>query len=75
MNVRGLNHKLTICWYTDATDSQPLAVCYDCLCLISLIRTMMSLSYDGDGALEWVGHEKGYDCPPAVLFVLAVGYG
>ena len=25
----------------------------------------MSLSYDGDGALEWIGHEKGYDCPPA----------
>ena len=46
-------------------DSQPLAVCYDCLCLISLIWTMMSLSYDGDGVLEWIGHEKGYDCPPA----------
>ena len=26
---------------------------------------MMSLSYDGDGALEWIRHEKGYDCPPA----------
>ena len=25
----------------------------------------MSLSYDGDGAMEWVGHEKGYDCNPA----------
>ena len=62
VNVRGLNHKLTICWHTDATDSQPLAVCYDCLCLI---RTMISLSYDGDGALEWFGHKKGYDCPPA----------
>ena len=24
----------------------------------------MSLSYDGYGALEWIGHE-GYDCPPA----------
>ena len=65
VNVRGLNHRLTICWHTDATDSQPLAVCYDCLCLISLIRTMMSLSYDGDGTLKWVGHEKSYDCSPA----------
>ena len=65
VNVRGLNHRLTICWHTDVTDSQPLAVCYDCLCLISLIQTMMSLSCDGDGALEWIGHEKGYDCPPA----------
>ena len=25
----------------------------------------MSLSYDGDGALEWVGHDKVYNCPPA----------
>ena len=41
----------------------------------------MSLSYDGDGASEWVGHEKGYDSPSwgirisAAVFVLAVGYG
>ena len=40
-------------WHMDVTDYPPLAVCYDCLCLISLIRTMMSLSYDGDGALEY----------------------
>ena len=50
VNVRGLNHGLAICWHTDDTDSQPLAVCYDCLCLISLIQMslsyMMSLSYD-----------------------------
>ena len=65
VNVRGLNHRLTICRHMDATDSQPLAVCYNCLCLISLIQTMMSLSYDGDGALEWVGHEKGYYYSPA----------
>ena len=67
VNVRGLNHRLTICWHTDVTDSQPLVVCYDCLCLISLIRTMMSLSYDGDRALEWIGHNDGYDCSPAEL--------
>ena len=65
VNVRGLNHRPTMCWHMDITDSQPLAVCYDCLCLISLIRTMMSLSYDGDGELEWIGHDEGYDCSPA----------
>ena len=76
VNVRGLNHRLTICWHTDVTDSQPLAVCDDCLCLISLIQTMMYLSYDGDGALEWIGHDEGYDCSPAIaIFVLTVGYG
>ena len=40
-------------------------ICYDYLCLISLIQTMMFLSYDGDGALERIGHEKGDDCSPA----------
>ena len=82
VNVRGLNHRLTMCWHMDITDSQLLAVCYDCLCLISLIQTMMSLSYDGDGELKWIGHDEGYDCSPAgelgyyaVVFVLAVGYG
>ena len=65
VNVRGLNHRLTICWHPKVTDSQPLAVCYDCLCLISLIRTKMFLSYDGDGALEWIGHDEGYDCSSA----------
>ena len=65
VNVRRLNHRHTICWHTDVTDSRPLAVCYDCLCLISLLRTMMSLSYDGDGALDWIGHDEGYDCSPA----------
>ena len=29
------------------------------------IRTMMSLSYDGDGELEWIGHDEDYDCSPA----------
>ena len=55
VNARGLNHRLTICWHTDATDSQTLAVCHDCLCLISLIQTVMLLSYDGDGSVgtDW----------------------
>ena len=25
----------------------------------------MSLSYDGDRALEWIGHDEDYDCSPA----------
>ena len=65
VNVRRLEHRHTICWHTGVTDFRPLAVCYDCLCLISLLRTMMSLSYDWDGALDWIGHDEGYDCSPA----------
>ena len=64
VNVRGFKHKFTIGWHTDVTDSPPLAVCYDCLCLISLIQTMRYLSYDGDGALEWTGHNTAYSCAP-----------
>ena len=65
VNVWRLEHRHTICWHTGVTDSRPLTVCYDCLCLISLLRTMMSLSYDWDGALDWIGHDEGYDCSPA----------
>ena len=65
VNVRRLNHRHTICWHADATDYRPLAVCYDCLCLISLSQTIMSLSYDGEGALEWIGHGESFDCSPA----------
>ena len=25
----------------------------------------MSLSYDWDGAFDWIGHDEGYDCSPA----------
>ena len=65
VNVRRLDHRNTICWYMGVDDSRPPAVCYDCLCLISLLRTMMSLSYDWDGAFDWIGHDEGYDCSPA----------
>ena len=65
LNVQRLNHRMTIYWHIDDMDYPPLAVCYDCMCLISLIRTMMSLSYDGDRMFEWTGHDGGYDCSPA----------
>ena len=46
-------------------ESRPLAVCYDCLCFISLFRTVMSLSYDWDEVFGWIGHDEGYDYSPA----------
>ena len=84
MTVQRLNHRLTIYWHIDDMDCPSPAVCYDCMCVISLIRTMRSLSYDGDGMVKWTGHDGGYDCspagilgclPPTTVFVLAVGYG
>ena len=46
----------------DVADSSRIAVCYDCLCLIDLLRTMRSLFYDGDGTLECTGHSEADGC-------------
>ena len=35
VNVRGLNHRLTICWHIDVTDYPPIAVCFDCMCFMT----------------------------------------
>ena len=65
VDIQRLNHRHTVSWDLGVTDSRPLAVCYDCLCLISLFRTVMSLPYDWDGVFGWIGHDDGYDCSPA----------
>ena len=65
VDVRGLSHRHMVSWDPGVAESRPLAVCYDCLCLISLFRTMMSLSYDWDEVFGWIGHDGGYDCSPA----------
>ena len=62
VNDWSLKHGFTIDWYMDVTDSSPIAVCYDCLCLVYLLWPMRSLFYDGDGALEWTGHSEADGC-------------
>ena len=62
VNDWSLKHRFTIDWYMDVTDSSPIVVCYDCLCLVYLLRTMRSLFYDGDGAMEWTGHSEADGC-------------
>ena len=64
-DVRGWSHRHTVSWDPGVAESRPLAVCYDYLCLISLFRTVMSLSYDWDEVFGWIGHDGGYDCSPA----------
>ena len=59
VDVRELSHRHMVSW-----DSRHLAVCYDCLCLISLFRTVMSLSYDWDEVFGWIRHDGRYDCYP-----------
>ena len=79
MIIQRLNHKLTISRHMDDMDSPSPAVCYDCMCLISLTWTMMSLSDDGDGTVKWTGHNGGYVSwdirMSTAVFVLAVGCG
>ena len=62
VDVRGLSHRHTVSWNPGVAESRPLAVCYDCLCLISFFRTVMSLSYDWDEVFGWIGHDGGYAC-------------
>ena len=59
VNDWSLKHRFTIDWYMDVTNSSPIAVCCDCLCLVYWLWTMRSLFYDGDGALECTGHSDG----------------
>ena len=46
MNDWSLKHRFAIDCYMDVTDSSPIAMCYDCLCLVYLLRTMRSLFYN-----------------------------
>ena len=64
VEIRGLSHRHAVRWDPGVADSRGLAVCYDCLWLISLFRTVMSLSYDWDEVFGWIGHEEGYDRSP-----------
>ena len=64
VDIRGSSHRHTVRRDPGVADSRALAVCYDCLCLISLFRTVMSLSYDWEEVFGWIGHEEGYDCSP-----------
>ena len=43
---QGLNHWHTVSWDPGVADSRVLSVYYNCLCLIALFRTVMSLPRD-----------------------------
>ena len=60
VDIQGLNHWHTVSWDPGVADSRVLTVCYDCLCLIALFRTVMSLSRDWDEVFVWTGHDDRY---------------
>ena len=51
----------------DSSLHPPCAVCYDCVCLMLLIRITMPLSSDGDGTVNRNGYDRDYDGSPAGL--------
>ena len=60
-SVDGLNmdHTRTATWDPGITDSRTLSVCYDCLCLMALFRTVMCLIHYWTGRIVWTGHDEG----------------
>ena len=63
LNIQRLYHKPTN-EMVDMDYPSP-AVCYDWKRVMLLIRTMMSLSHDGDRRLNATEHDEAYDCLPS----------
>ena len=60
-SVDGLNmdHTHTVTWDPGITHSPTISVCYDCLCLMALFRTVMCLIHYWTGRIVWTGHDAG----------------
>ena len=69
---RGLNHWHTVSWDPGVADFRVLSVCYDCLCLMVLFRTVMSLARDWVEVFVWTGHDEV--TPPAGNYGIYHGY-
>ena len=54
-----LDHWRTVSWDPGIADSRTLSVCYDCLCLMALFRTVMSLSRYWAVEIVWTGPNEG----------------
>ena len=57
---QGLNQWHRVSWDPGVADSRVQSVSYDCLCLIALFWTVMSLPRDWVEVFVWTGHDKGY---------------
>ena len=55
------------CRQTKDMDCLPYAVCYDCICLMPLIRSTIPLLSDGGGMVAITGYDGDYDGSPAGL--------
>ena len=59
MDDHRMDHSRTVSWDLGIADSQTLSVCYDCLCLMTLFRTVMYLARYWAMRIVWNGRNKG----------------
>ena len=57
---QSLDHWLGVIWDPGIVGRQSICVCYDCLCLMALFRTMWLLVHDWAGWPVWTGIVSGY---------------
>ena len=55
-----MDHWRTVSWDLGIADSRTLSVCYDCLCLMALFRTVMFLARYWAVEIVWTGPDEGY---------------
>ena len=69
-----LDHWCGVVWEPGIVGQQGLSVCYDCLCLMALFRTVMSLVHDWAEWSVWTGTYLGIACTRGTsLGVLSAG--
>ena len=54
-----MDHSRTVSWDPGIADYRTLSACYDCLCLITLFRTVMYLASYWAVRIVWTGHDEG----------------
>ena len=60
VDSRRLDHWRSVVWDPGIVDSRALLVCYDCLCLMALFQTVMSLVHHWAEWSVWTGTDAGY---------------
>ena len=60
MDGQWMIHWRTVSWDPGIADYRTLLVCYDCLCLMALFRTVMFLARFWAVEIVWTGPDKGY---------------
>ena len=55
-----MDHSCTVSWDPGIADSRTLSVCYDCLCLMTLFRTVVYLVHYWAVRIVWTEPDEGF---------------